>query len=63
MARLSSSTPSAAELSGLRAKKQGAIKATDLSFPLPDIEEEIDAAGRFSGDLAPGAANEAAGAE
>lgn len=62
MAFLSSSTPSAAELSGLKAKPQGVIKATDLSFPLPDIKEEIDNAGRYSGGLMPGAANKSAGA-
>ena len=58
-ASMPSSAPSAAPLSGLVVVVQG-IVLTDPIFPLPDILEEIEAAGRYAGPLEPGAAHAAA---
>lgn len=40
--------------------KRGSSVNTNPRFPLPDIKEEIERAGRYTGPLVPGAADEAA---
>lgn len=61
MANFATTCPTEQDMCNDSAPLYGEIKENfEPIFSLPDIKREIQAAGRYSGDLEPGAADEAA---